>query len=139
MTTPKTAYARHKQLIRELTTALEETLTQAKAEGLHLFTPALEDLIGEAHEAITRKKGSGRKASHGVTDREFRAATHGDGRGSGHKLTVKIRLPSRANNRTMVDWTCPNCGTLNSQLWYGRAAHVCKSCDLSTDIKGEQK
>lgn len=109
-------------------------------------SPALEDLLADVESEFQEKRGRPRGPSGKITEAEFAKATHGDGRGSGHKLTVRIyKLPQsptqpfvEALEPMHVEWTCPNCGAKNDQHWYGRAYHICANCDLSTELKGQQ-
>ena len=51
-----------------------------------------------------------------------------------HKMDVELTTTSDTN-QNIVEWTCPNCGSRNHQVWYGRNDHVCFSCQRAFNIK----
>ena len=50
---------------------------------------------------------------------------------------IHVILRTNPNLRTVVDWTCPECGHRNiGQLWFGRDRYFCIACGADFDIKG---
>lgn len=43
---------------------------------------------------------------------------------------------SKNKGREVVKYYCPQCGSSNEHLWFGRENHFCINCGLSSNIKG---